>query len=534
MLSSGLTPPSVSEAEELSPSGALSDTHSTSSSPNARPKDMFSGVIDRFKNLSLPGLGRISTASALEPLNGASDAYPSPANTIPTDEPGSAKLFPAGPSDEDRKPDPAEPTYLARKIQALIDALPLPSSPRPPTAPKQPNRDSSGRPIPPPGATPIKDSTLIAMLSSATVMNGRRVQEERERRVSVWSILDSMDPHRQGDGNEREGGEEGTGEDDGSGSGDGGSVFDDASGIMMYSPLMPTTESLVEIAESGIIDPLSVEDGPDPSEAEHVAGWMGMWPFSLWGAGTSAPSTGQSVLPIAPVTTSPRPASPVSSLPLSPPGSPRSTRIRIPGQRVWVPSTTKLSFQAMWWGYRLYLPPPIMEILDDKQIEAAKRAALITSALTWFFGHIPVNALPPSVRPVVLLMQTLIPYIGYIGTFISWSWGTIKSYDKDTKTRFSRAWCNSHCYVAPLPPPPPPSPPTIPLPDFEEVPLLPVQASPRFGLRVLGKGKDKDKDKRNNKDKSGGSRDGERKKEKGKAKFKTMVSSPFSGSKSVN
>lgn len=76
-----------------------------------------------------------------------------------------------------------------------------------------------------------------------------------------------------------------------------------------------------------------------------------------------------------------------------------------------------------------YLPPPVLDILSDKQLEATKRAAMLTAALTWFFGHLPINALPLPMRPALLLLQTLVPYVGYIGTFISWSWSTIKSYD---------------------------------------------------------------------------------------------------------
>ncbi|KAG6824271.1 hypothetical protein H0H93_002274, partial [Arthromyces matolae] len=70
-----------------------------------------------------------------------------------------------------------------------------------------------------------------------------------------------------------------------------------------------------------------------------------------------------------------------------------------------------------------------MDTLGDRSMEAAKRAAVITTALTWFFHNIPLVALPVALRPAVLLLQTLIPYIGYLGSFISWSWGTIQSYD---------------------------------------------------------------------------------------------------------
>lgn len=59
---------------------------------------------------------------------------------------------------------------------------------------------------------------------------------------------------------------------------------------------------------------------------------------------------------------------------------------------VWVPSRTKLSLQTMWWGYKMsvgfqtrrfsgllifppsYLPPPVLEVLDDTQLVVAKRA----------------------------------------------------------------------------------------------------------------------------------------------------------------
>ena len=59
---------------------------------------------------------------------------------------------------------------------------------------------------------------------------------------------------------------------------------------------------------------------------------------------------------------------------------------------VWAPSRTKLSLQTMWWGYKMsvgfqtrrfsglliippsYLPPPVLEVLDDTQLVVAKRA----------------------------------------------------------------------------------------------------------------------------------------------------------------
>jgi hypothetical protein len=37
------------------------------------------------------------------------------------------------------------------------------------------------------------------------------------------------------------------------------------------------------------------------------------------------------------------------------PTTPRRPSFRVQGQRRWVPSTTKLSFETIWWGYRMYV-----------------------------------------------------------------------------------------------------------------------------------------------------------------------------------
>ncbi|RXW24311.1 hypothetical protein EST38_g1537 [Candolleomyces aberdarensis] len=115
-------------------------------------------------------------------------------------------------------------------------------------------------------------------------------------------------------------------------------------------------------------------------------------------------------------------------------------KYRVRSQTAWVPSIEKVSYEVMWWGYRVYLPPPAMKILDDKTLEAQKRAALITSALTWFFNNIPVDMLPLPFQPTVMLLQRLAPYLGYIGTFIAWSWRSVKSYDIGHGVILSATW----------------------------------------------------------------------------------------------
>jgi hypothetical protein len=71
-----------------------------------------------------------------------------------------------------------------------------------------------------------------------------------------------------------------------------------------------------------------------------------------------------------------------------------------------------------------------MSVLNNESLEAAKKAAVITTALKWLVDHIPMGILPPQFRPVLLLLQKLVPYVGYIGAFIAWSWSAIKEFDK--------------------------------------------------------------------------------------------------------
>ena len=71
-------------------------------------------------------------------------------------------------------------------------------------------------------------------------------------------------------------------------------------------------------------------------------------------------------------------------------------------------------------------------MLNNKRLEAAKRAAILTTALQWLLGQVPLSVLPPQFRPGLLIAQRLVPYIGYIGGFVAWSWGAMKSFDKGT------------------------------------------------------------------------------------------------------
>ncbi|KAJ7594354.1 hypothetical protein C8J56DRAFT_435157 [Mycena floridula] len=390
-------------------------TTSSSEAAPSKPK-----LVSRFRKL----IGVRKKEAAVEPPAEGKDPIDSPN----PDNNG---------NEDDGDTDIEDPSGLAKKIRSLIDSLPLstPGSSR--TIPKVPKqipiaRDpETGRPIPPEDACRTHDERIISLLSSATIMNGKGANRE-----SVWSVLDmlgapSHDTAEGGSGSDSDG-------DDG-----GSSHGSDDSSVMLYAPLVPTQDSVVELAETLLINMAS---RPQTAESyafiQSLSFWPpNFWPFTLWHHDSSEVNP-------------PTPANPPSPV------------------RVWVPSTTKLSCQVMWWGYRLYLPPPVLAILSDKQLEATKRAAMITTALTWFFSHLPLSVLPLPLRPAALLLQKLVPYLGYIGTFISWSWSTIKSYDIGYGVYLTATWVlpvalipgTWQAYDFPAAPSTPPSPSPSPAP----------------------------------------------------------------------
>ncbi|KAH9484749.1 hypothetical protein JR316_0001649 [Psilocybe cubensis] len=324
--------------------------------------------------------------------------------------------------------DPTEASTFAKRIQSLIDSLPFPTSgeKQPISAVKDPDSPSpndAGRPIPP-DIPSIQDSGLINLLSSPAIMNG----STSKGRPSIWSILERVgsptqhaplpSPFTAGDTNVDEPSDEH-------------SIYSDNSSVMVYSPLIPTLDDQVELAELVPIEPDNVV--LETETAIEGTSWTSVWPLSIWyglpSRSTASPVESKSGLSPEPIPSSPTPNQ-----------GKEGNVVRSQTPRAWVPSNTKLSVQAMWWGYRLYLPPPVLEILSDKTLEATKRASMITTALTWFFNHLPIDALPPPLRPAALLLQRLAPFLGYIGTFISWSWSTIKSYDIGFGVTLTATW----------------------------------------------------------------------------------------------
>ncbi|KAJ6606342.1 hypothetical protein DFH09DRAFT_1119893 [Mycena vulgaris] len=353
-----------------------------------------------------------------------------------------------------------ESTFLAQTIRGLINSLPALSSrflsPR-----DVPIVDSDGSPIPPPGAVRIQDPELISLLSNPSIMNG-----SDGRRQSVWSMLEAIAPPRVGSAQSVD--------DDYAGS--------DRSSVMMYSPLIPSADSVIELAD--------LEDAPvaqsSPSSGNWLStlwpAWSNVWPFT----GRTNAAEGQDINPgPPPAIGTPEPDRQPNSL---------EQRRQTPVHRVWVPSTTQLSFETMWWGYRIYLPPPILDILDDQSVEAATQATTLTAALTWFFSNLPVAAFPPPLQPAMILLQRLVPFVSYIGTFISWSWSTIRGFDRGHGVILTATWLlpialiPGTWHARDVPPPSAPSspapasistfmlPPDVRTPEVE--PELPIPATP--------------------------------------------------------
>ncbi|PIL32153.1 hypothetical protein GSI_06859 [Ganoderma sinense ZZ0214-1] len=304
-----------------------------------------------------------------------------------------------------------EPLPLARKIHSLLSSLPpfLPTFEDPASSGGGNGKNGDAAP---PTATPspIPNSRLISLLSSPSMMNGSSTQG----RQSVWTLLDNLrltalQPSANGSA--------GTSQDTAGGTQGVGFVEDDDS-VMLYGPLIPDEDSSVELARSEIVSvdengsiinvildnappPGSASPPPSPASNVKTTGFHWHWPFHH--------------------DTTPPPPKTIQ-------------------KRVWVPSTTQLSVQVMWWGYRLWLPPPVLSMLNDKEVEAAKLGAMLTTALTWILNNVPDTLLPVSLRPALQLIKSLVPYLGYIGGFVAWSWTAIKGFDIGNGVTLTATW----------------------------------------------------------------------------------------------
>lgn len=186
------------------------------------------------------------------------------------------------------------------------------------TSTKEPALDTNPSLHPPPSTAGglVQDKLLISLLSSATVMNGSLAKGKE----SVFSILDRL----------RFPSSRSASTSDALDSTEKGKVTAEASvtqepaiegseDVMLYAPLEPSPDSEVEIAESEIIS-LSGDTGEE--ENVNPNGPMG--------------SKGQ-----------------------------EKTEKKPKEKVIWVPSPTKISVQATWWGYRMSVPCSLLNLVLD-------------------------------------------------------------------------------------------------------------------------------------------------------------------------
>ncbi|KAJ8472484.1 hypothetical protein ONZ45_g16632 [Pleurotus djamor] len=320
------------------------------------------------------------------------------------------------PAADDAIPPPPEPATIAQTIRSLVSSLPpIPSSSKGTQTPASTQVDPKGPPV-----LENLDAKLMAWLSSEAVMNGYYAGKD-----SVFSALDRLKRPLKKDGEST------------SGSGGGGQTSQEAAettdrvgvdGVMMYTPLIPTSDSQVELADEDpeleYVDPEDLVPKPTGSEAQ---------------AGSSSAEAGPS---------SSKTKSRLHRLfgwnkanaNETPESKPQKLEKTTVPKHVWVPSETNISVQVMWWGYRIYLPPPVMASLDNGSIVATKRAAMIATALKWMLDKIPTMMVPPALRPALALFKRLAPFAGYIGVVIAWSWKSIKANDVGGGVTLTATW----------------------------------------------------------------------------------------------
>lgn len=235
--------------------------------------------------------------------------------------------------------DTLSPATLAQRLRDLIDPLPFPTFSSPIKPPKLAPRDDNGRPITPPSASPVKDNRLIALLSSATFMNGSNADKHRP---SIWDLLETLGAPPHGFPETQSTGED---TDDGDGSSGHEPRYAGTSSVMVYSPLIPGKEDIVELGE---LIPITVEEEIIQDTVAPTS-WTSIWPLSLITSWTQFDTQ------VGVMGDSLRGGfsgdfyvhSDITSMDAS------GRRVRVKTTSAWVPSTTKMSFQVMWWGYRL-------------------------------------------------------------------------------------------------------------------------------------------------------------------------------------
>ncbi|KAI0094338.1 hypothetical protein BDY19DRAFT_912293 [Irpex rosettiformis] len=385
------------------------------------------------------------------------------------------------PIQDDKAPDAAT---LAERIQRLLTTSPpqfpppQPSSQSPDSSADVPSEEQKkatelGEPSPRPAFEPpprhpalTSDPKLASFLSSPAVMNGDDKGKSKEGggRQSVWDALERLKAQIPWTNRSQATVDEGKPSDKKKADiteGKEAVLEDDESGVMVYGPLFPSTDPVaaasdVELAKSELV-PVSEHHGIHHHAAESTSETPqvtskpsifeahqdkidalknkveGMWPFAKGGEkeGGQGGTEGEGGQPT--VSTTRLHFQPIQE--------------KERKKRVWVPSREKISVQVMWWGYRIYLPPPILATLDTQTLTAAKRAALLTAALKYALDRVPLAIVPAPAQPAMRMCKAFTPYLGYVGGFVAWSWGAVKGFDMGYGVTLSATWLLSVAVV---------------------------------------------------------------------------------------
>jgi hypothetical protein len=273
-----------------------------------RVKALFQLKKSKIPKVPFPPPSWFEDGKVVNPGASEAAAVPLPDGPPPEDAPNGDQGG-GGEQDGDEAPPPPA-TWIARKIQEMIDAFPPGNPPSGSTSAPSPNEPSTlNQPANSSQPPPPVDSKLAKLLATAYIMNG----SISRGRKSVWATLEKLGPpphglHRDGGG----------AEDDG----------DDRLSLMICSPLIPDSKELPEIA-SCHMETIVFEAEVEGEQSNTVQATKWPWPFSKWTGNDEGGPT---------------------------PGEDKGKAREVPGKRqvrVWEPSLTKLSIEVLWWGYRL-------------------------------------------------------------------------------------------------------------------------------------------------------------------------------------
>ncbi|KAG8851858.1 hypothetical protein FRB96_009042 [Tulasnella sp. 330] len=294
---------------------------------------------------------------------------------------------------------------LSQRIQVLLSSTPpflqtVPEASQTPVpdetfASKQgPASMPDPAPVPAPPSS-LSDPKLLEYLSDASVMNNDTRQASKAKgktRKSVWQVLDQLVPYKPPVVTVKDG-EESTEEEAAE------------SSLMLSGPLVPTENSVVHIADSEVIEVEALEDVPGVPKNVVKGVFLSLFPDKL-----KIPFSKKK-------TVSNSPSSDTDTKPPTP-----------------TPALTPTT--------HVKLPPPVMLVLSDKTLEATKRAAMVTTAIGWLIRNIPLALLPAPLKPAILLLKAVVPYLGYIGNVVLVGdfLDQVKKFDKGHGVTLSATW----------------------------------------------------------------------------------------------